>query len=34
MIPRAQQKKVSRFMRKFRSDPTNPSINHESISSF
>lgn len=33
-IPRAQQKKVSRFMRKFRSDPTNPSINYESISSF
>ena len=33
-LPRAQQKKVSRFMRKFRSDPTNPSINYESISSF
>jgi superfamily I DNA/RNA helicase len=33
-IPRAQQKKVSRFMRKFRSDPTNPSINYERISSF
>lgn len=33
-IPRAQQKKVSRFMRKFRSDPTNPSINYETISTF
>jgi len=33
-IPRAQQKKVSRFMRKFRSDPTNPSINYEQISAF
>ncbi len=33
-IPRAQQKKVSRFMRKFRSDPTNPSINYEQISTF
>ncbi len=33
-IPRAQQKKVSNFLRKFREDPTNPSINYESISTF
>lgn len=33
-LPRAQQKKVNRFVRKFRSDPTNPSINYESIGSF
>lgn len=33
-LPRAQQKKVNRFVRKFRSDPTNPSINYEKISTF
>ena len=33
-IPRAQQKKVRKFMRKFRADPTNPSINYETIQSF
>lgn len=33
-LPRAQQKKVSQFMRKFRSDPTNPSINYEKINTF
>ncbi len=33
-IPRAQQKKVNRFLRKFREDPTSSSINYESISSF
>lgn len=33
-IPRAQQKKVNKFVRKFRDDPTNPSINYESISTF
>ena len=33
-IPRAQQKKVNKFLRKFREDPTNPSINYESISTF
>ncbi|MCA9686740.1 MAG: hypothetical protein KC457_31530, partial [Myxococcales bacterium] len=33
-IPRAQQKKVNKFVRKFREDPTNPSINYESISTF
>ncbi len=33
-IPRPQQKKVNRFLRKFREDPTNPSINYESISTF
>ena len=33
-IPREQQKKVSKFMRKFRADPTQPSINYESISTF
>lgn len=33
-LPRAQQKKVNRFVRKFRADPTNPSINYEKISTF
>ena len=33
-IPRAQQKKVNRFIRKFRQDPTNPSINYEPINTF
>lgn len=33
-LPRAQQKKVSQFMRKFRSDPTSAAINYEKISSF
>lgn len=33
-IPRAQQKKVNKFLRKFREDPTNPSINYESIRTF
>ena len=33
-IPRAQQKKVNKFLRKFRADPTNPSINYEKISTF
>lgn len=33
-IPRDQQKKVGKFLRKFREDPTNPSINYEPISSF
>ena len=33
-IPRAQQKKVNHFLRKFRDNPTNPSINYESISTF
>lgn len=33
-IPRAQQKKVSKFVRNFREDPTNPSINYESINTF
>ena len=33
-LQRAQQKKVSRFMRKFRADPTNPSINYEQINTF
>ena len=33
-LPRAQQKKVSQFMRKFRSDPTSSAINYEKISSF
>ena len=32
--PKAQQKKVNKFIRKFRQDPTTPSINHESMSSF
>ena len=34
VLPRAQQKKVSQFMRKFRSDPTSSAINYERISSF
>ena len=33
-IPRAQQKKVNKFIRKFRQDPTSASINYESLSSF
>jgi hypothetical protein len=33
-IPRAQKKKVNQFVRKFREDPTNPSINYERIHSF
>ncbi len=33
-IPRAQQKKVNKFLRMFREDPTSPSLNYESISSF
>lgn len=33
-IPRAQQKKVNKFVRKFREDPTQASINFESIKSF
>ena len=33
-LPRAQQKKVSQLMRKFRADPTSPSFNYEKISSF
>ncbi len=33
-IPRPQQKKVNRFLRKFRENPTHPSINYESISTF
>lgn len=33
-IPRAQQKKVNKFVRKFREDPTSASINYESISTF
>lgn len=33
-IPRTQQKKVSKFLRRFREDPTSASINYESISSF
>lgn len=33
-IPRAQQKKVSKFLRRFREDPTSASINYESISRF
>jgi len=33
-IPRAKQKKVSKFLRKFRQDPTQASINYEPISSF
>jgi len=33
-IPRAQQKKVNRFLRKFREDPTSASIHYESIDSF
>ena len=30
-IPRDQQKKVGKFLRKFRENPTNPSINYEPI---
>ena len=33
-IPRAQQKKVSKFIRNFRADPTSSSINFEKISTF
>jgi hypothetical protein len=33
-IPRAQQKKVNKFVRKFREDPTSASINYESINTF
>lgn len=33
-LPRAQQKKVSKFMRKFRANPTDASINYEGISTF
>jgi len=33
-IPRAQQKKVNKFLRKFREDPTASSINYERIHSF
>lgn len=33
-LPRAQQKKVSQFMRKFRADPTSSAINYEKISTF
>lgn len=33
-LPSAQRKKVNKFFRKFRQNPTNPSINYESISSF
>lgn len=33
-IPRSQQKKVTRFMRKFRSNPTSAGINYETISTF
>ena len=33
-LPRAQQKKVNQFMRKFRADPTNAAINYEKISTF
>ena len=33
-IPRAQQKKVNKFLRLFRADPTNASINYEKISTF
>ena len=33
-IPRAQQKKVTKFLRRFRDDPTSASINYESISDF
>ncbi len=33
-IPRSQQKKVTAFIRKFRADPTSPSINYERIHSF
>ena len=33
-IPRAQQKKVQKFLSNFRENPTSASINYESISSF
>lgn len=33
-IPRAQQKKVNKFIRQFRANPTASSINYESISTF
>ena len=33
-IPRAQQRKVHKFVRKFRRDPTSSSINYEKISTF
>jgi len=33
-IPRAQQKKVNKFLRKFRDDPTSPSINYEKMHTF
>lgn len=33
-IPRSQQKKVSKFLRKFRANPTDRSIDYESISTF
>ena len=33
-IPRAQQRKVNKFLRLFREDPTSPSINYERIASF
>lgn len=33
-IPRAQQKKVNKFLRLFREDPTSSSINYESIGTF
>jgi hypothetical protein len=33
-IPRQQQKKVNKFMRNFRADPTSASINYEKISTF
>ncbi len=33
-IPRAQQKKVNKFLRKFRENPANPSINYETINTF
>lgn len=33
-IPRSQQKKVTKFMRRFKANPTDPSINYEKISSF
>lgn len=34
LIPRAEQKKVNGFIRKFRADPTSRAINYEKISSF
>ena len=33
-IPRSKQKKVSKFLRKFRQDPTQSSLNYEPISTF